>query len=381
MKTLIKNCRVISPDVDIPNAIIEIDDSHVTGIHSASSPCPQADNVIDAEGAMAMPGFIDTHFHGALGFDFTDSHPEGVFKIGEVKLREGVTTMLPTTLTLPEDKLADSLKVVAKYMETQPFAKVPGVHLEGPFINCNCIGAQNPAFVRKPDIEEVKRLNEIAKVLLVSFAVEVEGGLEFAKDLSNLNIVSSCGHSAATYAQLKEGVAAGVKRLTHFCNQMTPLHHREIGMVGGGLMNGALFLEVICDKIHLCPDMIDLIFNLKDIEKIVMITDTMCAAWKEPGEYDLGGLAVKVADGVARLVSNNAIAGSTLKYNEGLKNVHEITGLPLSELVKATSYNQARSLGLDKLGKIAPGFFADIVLMDDNFTPQKVLVNGKVKVG
>lgn len=150
--------------------------------------------------------------------------------IAREKLAEGVTTLLPTTLTLPEADLAATLKSVAAYDGRG--CKLPGVHLEGPFINPKCTGAQNPAFVRKPDVEEVKRLNAIYPVLKVSFAVEEEGGDRLCEELRNLGITPSCVHSAANYSQFKAGYAKGLRNLSHFCNQMTPLHHRDIGLVG-----------------------------------------------------------------------------------------------------------------------------------------------------
>ena len=161
---------------------------------------------------------------------------------------------------------------------------------------------------------------------------------------------------------------------------MTKLHHREIGVVGAGLLHDDVFIEFICDKLHICPDMIKLVFKLKNSERIMLITDAMRAAGMPDGLSSLGGLEVVVSNGCARLKSNGALAGSTLALCDALKNVKEITSISLTELVKATSFNQAQSLGLQKLGKIEPGFIADIVILDDNFVPIKVLVDGEVRL-
>ena len=160
---------------------------------------------------------------------------------------------------------------------------------------------------------------------------------------------------------------------------MTPLHHRDIGLVGAGLLHDEVFIELICDKVHISPDMIKLIFKIKGPEKVMLITDAMCAAGLKDGEYNLGGLPVIVNDGAARLASNGALAGSTLLFYKGLKNIYEITGMPLKELIKTTSWNQARSLGLDNLGKIEPGFYADILILNDDFSPEKVFVDGEIR--
>jgi N-acetylglucosamine-6-phosphate deacetylase len=380
MSTLIANCHVISPDLDVPNASVLVDGDTIAGVFAAGEKAPAADSVFDAAGAMLMPGFIDIHYHGAVGHDNTDGSVEAVERIAEAKLRDGVTTVCPTTLTLPEEQLAASLRAVAEYAANPSFAKVAGVHLEGPYINCQCTGAQNPAYVRPPDIEEVKRLNAICKVAIVTFAVEVEGGIEFAKQLADEGIVASCGHTAATYEQLAAAKAAGLTHLTHFCNQMTKLHHREIGCVGGGLLDDELIIEMICDKIHLSPDMIRLAFKVKPAETIALITDSMSATGLEDGDYSLGGLAVVVKEGAARLKSDGALAGSTLQINRALKNVYEVTGLPLSRLVQTTSLNQATSLGLAGLGKVEAGYTADLALLDSDFNVTAAFVDGQRKI-
>ncbi len=381
MSVLLKNCHIISPDYDVENAAILIEGDKIKRIYVENAPLPDARQVIDAAGQMVMPGFIDTHCHGRSGADFCDACNEGMMKMSVDKLTEGVTSWLPTTLTLSEKELVAALETARAYVACgSPGAKVPGVHLEGPFINPKCLGAQNPDYVRAPDIEEVKRLQTIFPVLKLSYAVEMPGGPEFAAELLSCGITPSCVHSAATYAQFQAGACHGLNNLTHFCNQMTPLHHRDIGLVGAGLMHQEVYIELICDKLHICPDMIALIFAHKDNERIQLISDAMRAAGMPDGEYTLGGLPVIVADGAARLKSNGALAGSTLQICDALKNVREVTGRPLKELVKATSYNQAQNLGLEKLGRIAPGYYADIVILNDNFKPVRVLVNGQVKL-
>ena len=299
MNILITNCRLVTPGLELESASIFAENGRISAILPAGSPLPAADRVIDAADLTAVPGFVDVHCHGRNNADFCDGSVEGVNRIGRGKLEEGVTTLLPTTLTLPEEDLAATLRSIAAY--DGKGCRMPGVHLEGPFINPKCTGAQNPAFVRNPDIEEVKRLNAIYPVRKVSFAIEQPGGVELAAGLLKLGIVPSCVHSAAKYAEFRAGYAAGLRNLSHFCNQMTSLHHRDIGLVGSGLLLDEVRLELICDKLHVSPEMIALTFKVKGAERIMLISDAMRASGMPDGEYTLGGLPVIVRDGAARL--------------------------------------------------------------------------------
>ena len=379
LTTLLKNCHLISPDIELHNAAVEICGDKIRRIYLAGESLPQAEKVIDAAGNMVMPGFVDVHCHGRSGFDVTAATPEAIATVAKDKLTEGVTTYLPTTLTLPEDRLGQTLQCIADYNRSGNIkgAKLPGVHLEGPYFNCKCLGAQNPAYVRAPDINEIMRLNAICPVLKVSLAVEIDGGINFVRELIEHGITPSCGHSAASYENFKLARQMGLVNLTHFCNQMTPLHHRDIGLVGAGLMHDELYTELICDNIHLSPDMIRLIFKVKDVSRILLITDAMQATGLPDGLSDIGGLQVVVKNGEARLASSGALAGSTLLFNRALKNVHELTGLPLGQLVKTTSLNQAQSLGLPGIGRIQAGYFADLVILDRDFEVVRVLVDGE----
>lgn len=378
MKTLITNAHVISPGIDLVGASVLIDGQKIVSVLQPGSPEPAADVVIDAQGQMLMPGFIDIHSHGAGGCDTCDATIESIRTIAECKMKEGVTSWLPTTLTLAPKTLEDVCKTVAEYRQNMEFAKTPGVHLEGPFINSKSCGAQNPAFIRDADFEEVSALNGIAPVLLISLAPEMPGAIDFIEQATAAGITCSAGHSSATHADFEKAKAAGLKHLTHFCNQMSPLHHREIGLVGSGLLDNDVKIEIICDTIHLCRDMLDLVFTLKPAEQMMMITDSLACSWMPDGPGDLGGLPIIVKGGVARLADSGNLAGSTLRYAHGLKNVYDITGIALCELVKATSWNQAQSLGLSGLGKIAPGFTADLVLLDENFDTLQVYIDGRL---
>ena len=386
MKTTIVNAHVVSPGVDLENAVVVVEDGRIKSVRKgpASAKADKNNTVVDVRGQYLMPGFIDVHTHGALGYDFCDADEKAVFEFAKAKLQEGVTTVLPTTLTVSHGELVKAAKNAKKYAEAgMPYAKVPAIHLEGPFINVKCCGAQNPKYVRKPDIKEVKAIAKVYPVKLISYAVEAEGGAKFAKECFKAGVVPSCGHTGAKFADLKPAYRNGLRHMTHFCNQMTPLHHREIGMVGAGFLVEDLNTEVICDKIHLCPDMLNLIFTRRDLAHIQMITDSLrCSHCKDGYAFTMGGLEVKLENGEARLVKGGNLAGSTLWMGMGLKNVHDVTGIPLKDLVRTTSWNQAIELGWGKtLGKVEKGYVADLVVINPrSWKPSAVFVDGIQKI-
>ena len=386
MKTTIVNAHVVSPGVDLENAVVVVEDGRIKSVRKgpASAKADKNNTVVDVRGQYLMPGFIDVHTHGALGYDFCDADEKAVFEFARAKLQEGVTTVLPTTLTVSHGELVKAAKNAKKYAEAgMPYAKVPAIHLEGPFINVKCCGAQNPKYVRRPDIKEVKAIAKVYPVKLISYAVEAEGGAKFAKECFKAGVVPSCGHTGAKFADLKPAYRNGLRHMTHFCNQMTPLHHREIGMVGAGFLVEDLNTEVICDKIHLCPDMLRLIFTRRSLEHIQMITDSLrCSHCKDGYAFTMGGLEVKLENGEARLVKGGNLAGSTLWMGMGLKNVHDVTGIPLKDLVRTTSWNQAIELGWGKtLGKVEKGYIADLVVINPrSWKPSAVFIDGEQRI-
>ena len=384
MKTIIKNAHVISPGVDLEGATIVIENKKIKSVGKKPVSEKGADTVVDAKGNYVMSGFIDVHTHGALTYDFCDPDPKAIFEFAKAKLEEGVTSVLPTTLTVSHDELVTAAKNLKAYADAgMPYAKTPGIHLEGPFINVKCCGAQNPEYVRKPDIKEVKAISKIFPVKLISYAVETEGGAKFAADCFKMGVVPSCGHTGAKLKDLMPAYAKGLRHMTHFCNQMTPLHHREIGMVGAGFLIEDLNTEVICDRIHLCDDMLRLIFKRRNLAHVQMITDSLrCSHCKDGYAFTMGGLEVKLENGEARLVKGGNLAGSTLWMGNALKNVHDVTGIPLKDLVRTTSWNQAIELGWgDELGKVEKGYTADLVVINKKtWKPATVLIDGEPKI-
>lgn len=368
---------MVSPGWERRGSLL-VEGGRILSLHAAEETVA-ADEILDAGGRVLMPGFIDIHAHGADGADVCDGTVEAIHHIARRKLLEGVTTWLPTTLTQPEERLKEILAVCAEALREGGLCRMPGLHLEGPFINAAKAGAQNPQYVRLPDVRELRELHAIAPLRIVSLAPEMPGALEVIHAARELGIICSGAHTAATYQEVMKAKAGGLSHLTHFGNAMTPLHHREIGVVGAGLLDDGLMLELICDGVHLSEEMLELVFRRVPVERLMLITDSVAASWREDGPMLLGGLPAQIRDGVVRLESG-ALAGSALRFNEGVARVAGLTGLPLAEITKVTSWNQARSLGLDAVGKLEPGYHADLVLLEQDFSVHGVWVAGVRKV-
>ena len=382
-KVIIIHAHVVSPGIDIECGTVVVEGPKIVRVTDGPVAASRfgAAEVIDAHGRFVMPGFIDVHAHGACGADFCDADPQAIFEIAKAKLEEGVTTFLPTTLTVSHADLMRAAANARAYAEAgSPYAKAPGLHLEGPFISAAHCGAQNPRFVRPPDVRELKAVAKAYPVRLVTYAPEAEGGAAFASACRRLGAVPSCGHSAATMKEFEAAYLRGLRRLTHFGNQMTPLHHREVGLVGAGLLLGDVVTEVICDRIHLCDDMLRLVFAHRPLDRVQLVTDSLrCSHCPDGYSFKMGGLDVRLRNGEARLVDGGNLAGSTLWMGCGLRNVHDVTGIPLMDLVRTTSWNQAIEQGWgETLGKVERGYTADLVVLDPRtWRPTAVLVDGQ----
>ena len=382
----ISGAHVVSPGRDLGVTNVHVADEHIVAVGPDARPA-DGDRMIAADGLTLLPGFVDIHSHGRSGCDFCDAMDAAFETIGCDKLQDGVTGFLATGLTRPEDELAEMCRCAERYKAKGEGATCLGVHLEGPFFNGEMAGAQNPAYLKLPDAAFVKRLHAISPIRKVSLAPELEGAEACIRELATAGIVVSGGHSAADYDTFERARRAGMTHLTHFCNAMMPIHHLRPTMVTGGMLADDVFVEIITDGVHLSDPMIRLIAKAKGPDRIMLITDAMCAAGCPDGLYSLGGLRVNVADGRATLadvpydpkavVSN--VAGSVALFPACFRRLVRVTGWPLAEAIKAAGYNQCRSLGIGDRGEITPGQVADLVLVDDDFTPQTTIVGGRVK--
>ena len=316
----------------------------------------------DFGGAKVFPGLIDTHSHGCIGKDTMDGD---LAKMSEYYLKNGTTTWYPTTMTVSEEDIIRATRVDLSVIGG---ANIPGFHLEGPFINAKYKGAQNEKYVIKPTMDLIEKCDKVKKITL---APEVEGALEF---ISRCPAVCSIGHSTCDYDTAKAAFAAGAKCLTHTYNCMSPLHHRAPGPIPAGAESGA-YAELICDGIHVHPAMVRLLIKLYGKEHVVLISDSVRPTGLEDGIYELGGLDIKVTDGVARTMDGN-LAGSTATLLHCVKCAISF-GIPEEDAFKMATENPARLMGLETKGKVQVGYDADLIILDEKYNLLRVIVRGE----
>lgn len=346
--------------------------------------------VIDLRRYTVLPGLIDIHVHGGNGFDTMDGTYEAINGMSLYKIKEGVTSFVPATVTASEAMTDAAAACVDQAMQKgTDGARVLGLFLEGPYINPKNKGAHPLESIRAINAAEMKALADKAKGAdtvcgkrVVSFAVapELPGAAEAIKALSDEGVNVRVGHSSATISEADAGVSAGANIAIHTYNAMSPLNHREPGLVGAVMTNDGLYGEIICDLVHVHPRAVETLVRAKGPDKVILITDCMRAGGLPDGEYYLGELPVKVVNGIARL-SDDALAGSTATLISCLKNMHETVGVPLADAVTMATATPARAVGVfDKVGSLEAGKRADIIAVDEYLTVRFVMVDGVVKL-
>ncbi len=376
-KIVLRNAKVVLPN-RIGQGTVVISDGKIKKIHQGklfSDP-----DGIDLEGKYIVPGFVDVHIHGADGADVMDNSIEGMKKISKFVAKHGTTNFLATTLTSSKETLKEVLEKIGQLQnENLDGATIFGAHMEGPYFDAQFKGAQNDKYIKPAGIDEIKEYLSVKPglVKLFSMAAVGEHDDEAIKYLKENGVIVSVGHSGATFEQVQDAVKAGISHATHTYNGMRGFNHRAPGVVGAVLVNDNINAEIIFDKIHVHPEAVRLLFKAKGVDKVVCITDAMCATGLEEGKYKLGELDVYVKDNQARLVSNGSLAGSVLTLDRAFKNVIDL-GYSIFDAVKVTSTNAAKEFGLD-CGVIEEGKVADLVVLDENYNVCMTIVKGEIK--
>lgn len=334
------------------------------------------------ENAVVLPGFIDEHIHGAGGSDAMDGNTKDLAIIAETVAKEGTTAFLATTMTQSKENILKAMRAVKEYREAagEQGARIAGVHLEGPFIAAAHKGAQPLEYVAAPDAKTFDEYNAACgnAIKIITLAPETDGALDFIRHIVAQGTVVSIGHTGAKYAEVKAAMEAGATNVTHTYNAQSPLHHREIGVVGSALLLEDLYCELICDTIHVSVPAMQLLVKNKRADKLALITDAMRAKGLADGVSELGGQTVYVKGGEARL-ADGTLAGSVLRMNRALQNMVEKVGVPLTQAVDYCTINPARTLKMEnEAGSIAEGKRADFAVLNDKFDVLYTVRDGKI---
>ena len=333
--------------------------------------------IIDVNGAYVMPGMIDTHIHGIGGSGADDADYKSILHMSEVLPEYGVTSFIPTCCTAQEKDLLKKIKAITQAMGKEKGANILGLHLEGPFLSPERIGAQTADGISPVDLELMQRLYKACKGKLINMTVapELKGMRELALFCLEKGIVLQAGHTNATYDQMMEGLQAGIMHVTHLFNAMRPMHHREPGVVGAALIHPEISCEIIGDGVHVNPHLINLLMKSKPLSQIVLITDALY-----PAKTDLSKTPDLYLDKCFYRKEDHVINGSAISMLDGFRNLIS-WGIPIEKAVRMASTNPAQIMGQKTKGLLIPGHDADVIVLDKNLNLLYTIINGQFVKG
>ena len=367
--------KVVTSSGVIEDAFVNVSGETITGISKE----PYFDRIIDYSNQVVVPGFIDIHTHGYFGIDAVSSNETDIRKWASAIARKGVTSFIPTCVSLPKDQLINFIKKIDRLMRSRKFSesRIIGARSEGPFISMEKRGAHNPEFVRKISMDEVNEIivssNNALKI--VDMAPELNLFNEAMSRFQSAGTMVSVGHSNADFATASLSLASGVRLMTHFYNAMTKLDHREPGMVGAGLLSQNAFLEIISDFHHVSKHAIEIVSKMRGWDHIIAVTDSLSIGGTEEENSSLGGVEIEMHDGVVWIKGTRTIAGSVLTLEQAFMNLCG-EGVSLCDCIKALSTNPASLMGLNDRGDIAAGKIADINILDRKLNVIKTIIGG-----
>lgn len=374
---IIRNASVFTEDCNFVDKDIYI----ANGCFSSETDARKDGRLFDASGCYAIPGLTDIHFHGCMGYDFSDGTMEALDNLASYEATAGVTNIVPATMTLSKDTLLNICHTAKNYAESRQDprkARFQGINLEGPFISEKKKGAQNSDFILEPDLAFFDQLNEASgnRIKLLALAPEKPKAMELIEKRQQ-QVVISLAHTCTDYDTAMLAFEKGAKHVTHLYNAMEPFTHRSPGPIGAAADCKNVEVELICDGIHIHPAAVRATFQLFGDERIILISDSMRATGLSDGDYTLGGQSVKVKGSLATLV-DGTIAGSVTNLFDCMRNAVLNMGIPLESAVKCAAVNPAKSIGIyDQYGSISVGKKADVLLLrKSNLSLFQVLLEG-----
>jgi N-acetylglucosamine-6-phosphate deacetylase len=383
---VLKGARVVLPGEVLEGAAVLVEGGRIAGVaRDASRLRVGAAREMELDGLTLYPGFIDVHIHGAVGVDTLEADAADLHRVAHFLAREGVTAWLPTFVPAPDEDYRRAVAAVVELMRAQDelpaAARAAGLHYEGPFVNERQCGALRTAyfktFARGDELEGLPLLGVEGAAHMITLAPEVEGGVELVRELTARGWVVSIGHTRAKVETLENARAAGARHMTHFLNAMSPLHHREPGPIGWGLMQDDVTVDLIADGVHSDPLMLRLVLRCKTADRVSLISDAVAPAGLGDGEYKVWGETITVERGRTRN-ERGSIAGSVISMLDAARNVRAL-GLSETDLARVASLNPARLLGIGNLcGSIEEGKRADLTALDAEGKVRLTLVGGRV---
>ena len=329
--------------------------------------------VIDGSNKFLSPGFVDIHLHGSFGIDIMNADRQDIVRMTDGLKKAGTTSILPTVMTSSQERMENAIKTI-KDVITDGNQVIEGINLEGPLLNPSKAGAQDKRYMQALNNKMFEKYQDLIEIVTV--APEVEGATVLINRLKKLGIVSSMGHTDATYEESMAGFENGISLVTHLFNGMRGIHHREIGAAGAALLTD-VSVELIADGIHVSKPMIELILRLKDKNNIILITDAQPAALYEGDEITFNDKRVILKEGSARY-EDGTLAGSILSMHQAVKNMDKFSDLKIQEIIKMATFNPAQKIGKeDKIGSIELDKQADLLLLDKNLEILEVFKKGK----
>lgn len=331
---------------------------------------------IDAKGAYVAPGFIDTHIHGFGGFGTDDYSTESILKMSELLAGYGVTGFIPTLYSAPKKDMIKGIKAIVKAMGKENGSKILGIHMEGPFISPERLGAQNPQSLSPVDINLMEEFWQASEghIINMTIAPELKNMRDLALYCISKGIILQAGHTNATYAQMVEGMQVRIFHVTHLFNAMSRMHHRDPGTVGAVFIHPELSCEVIADGIHINEDIIKFLLTCKSLDKIVLVTDSLTPTKQKKKPFIANGEEVYL-DKCFYRKSDATIAGSALTMLDSVKNIVSY-GFTIEQAIHMASTNPARIMRLEHVGLIAPGYDADIIIFNKNLNILHTIIKG-----
>jgi N-acetylglucosamine-6-phosphate deacetylase len=378
---LVTNARVVGAESVLETGWVATSDGIIEALgHGSPQPgLARGRQVVDAEGATILPGFVDVHVHGAVGHEVMDGDADGLVAMSTFFATHGVTSFLATTWTASAAETLKALTAVAEVAERElPGARVLGAHMEGPYLSEARCGAQDPRSVRPPDLDEAIRFLDTGVVRLMTVAPELARARGLVELCLERGTRISIGHTEATFEQVADAVSWGARQVTHTFNAMPSLHHRRPGPVGAAMVLTELTAELIADNHHVHPVVLAAFLRAKGPDGITLVTDALRPTGLDGGDFTIGGRTATVADGVVRL-GDGTMAGSVLTMDVALRNLIRASGAPLEELWPTASRNGAVAAGVgDRKGSIAPGMDADLVIVGKDVDVRMTIVGGRV---